>query len=293
MASDIYLNMFNRKIENFVKVFSNDSNSIFKKSDNSLLHPGEYGKYRERACIELLKFILKKDVDISDGFVITSKNSVSTQCDIIIYNSQTIKIISGGIARMFPIEEVRGIGEIKSNLNKTEFKNALIKLAKNKMLQDERIEVLAKKKFDDKTYNTIPTFLICNKLEFDLFKVDFKELYGDIPKKYWHNVILSIEDGFISYLLDFKKGNEKTIKILKENKFNLETVGIWPIPYKCFNDDIIENDDNIVLPDNNNKYNHIIQFCVNLANLISEVYIYEHDPIEYFGFNTDSPFLDD
>lgn len=43
-------------------------------------------------------------MDVSDGFIITSKNSISTQCDIIIYNSNTVPLISDGIARMFPIE---------------------------------------------------------------------------------------------------------------------------------------------------------------------------------------------
>ena len=42
-------------------------------------------------------------MDVSDGFIITSKNSISTQCDIIIYNSNTVPLISDGIARMFPI----------------------------------------------------------------------------------------------------------------------------------------------------------------------------------------------
>lgn len=285
MSSQVYKKILNRKIENFVEIFSNDSNKIFKKTDNTLIHPGEFGKYRERACKEILRIVLKKDVDISEGFIITSNNSISTQCDIIIYNADTVQLISNDIARMFPIEEVRAIGEIKSNLNKNDFKEALRKLANNKKLEDERCNTTIKKRYLSKTYDTVPTFLICNKFEFNYEKIKLEEIYEDIPRKYWHNAILSIEDGFISYVLDFRRGNENTINTLKENEFDVEKLGIWAYPYEYFRDDVIETRENVVYVDNKDKYSHIVNFFVNVASLVKDTYIYEHDPVEYLGLD--------
>lgn len=54
--------------------------------------------YKERCIKELLSFVSSKSVGISDGFLITSKNSVSTQCDIVMYDKDTIPLIDNGIA---------------------------------------------------------------------------------------------------------------------------------------------------------------------------------------------------
>lgn len=80
----------------------------------------------------LLRAILNKHVDISDGFVITADNEITTQCDVIVYNSEISPLIADGIAKMFPSEEVRMIGEMKSTLSKGEYIEALRKLANNK-----------------------------------------------------------------------------------------------------------------------------------------------------------------
>ena len=68
------------------------------------------------------------------------KNSVSTQCDIVMYDKDTIPLIDNGIAHFYPVEIVKGIGEVKSTLNKVEFTKALVKLARNKLLYQERKE---------------------------------------------------------------------------------------------------------------------------------------------------------
>jgi len=111
MASKVFQQIFDRHIAQFVGVYSEDGTAIFKDEKNKLIHPGEYGKYREESCKEVLRLILEKEVSVADGFVITSDNQVSTQCDIIVYNSKVSPFIADGIAKMFPAEEVRMIGE--------------------------------------------------------------------------------------------------------------------------------------------------------------------------------------
>ncbi|MGD9678722.1 MAG: hypothetical protein AB7V16_10315 [Vulcanibacillus sp.] len=47
MSSEIYKTILNRKIDNFKSMFSRDSNSIFRDQTNKMIHPGEFGMYRE------------------------------------------------------------------------------------------------------------------------------------------------------------------------------------------------------------------------------------------------------
>ena len=84
MASDIFRNLLEQKIDMFVSAFGEDANKFFKV-DNRLIHPLEYGMYKERCVRELLRYSLDKSEGISDGFLISTNNTISTQCDIIIY----------------------------------------------------------------------------------------------------------------------------------------------------------------------------------------------------------------
>lgn len=285
MASNIYINILNRKIENFVKMFSNDSNKIFKRNDTDLIHPGEYGKYRERVCIDILRLVLKKNVDISDGFIITANNNISTQCDIIIYNANTVPLITDGIAMMFPVEDVKAIGEIKSNLSKKDFKDTLRKMANNKKLQNDRRSPVMEKKYKGKEFDTIPSFLICNKLDFDYKNISLEEIYEDIPKKYWHNAILSIEDGFMTYGADFKRGNEKTIMSMKKKGLRMDKIVLWSYPYMSIKDDTFETIPRLVKIKPEDKYYHIVDFFIHISRLVEFAFTYEHDPVVYIDKN--------
>ena len=122
MPSEIYKKIFQRTLTEFVGTFSDDSNIIFKNQEEKLIHPGEYGRYREDACKNVLRLVLDKNAYVSDGFVISSSNAISTQCDIIVYNANVAPVVADGIARMFPAEEVRMIAEVKSILKKCELK---------------------------------------------------------------------------------------------------------------------------------------------------------------------------
>jgi len=73
--------------------------------------------YKEKCAKELLSFTTGKDIGISDGFAITSKNNICTQCELM-YQKDTLPLIDNGIVKFFPIEIIIGIGEVKSTLNK-------------------------------------------------------------------------------------------------------------------------------------------------------------------------------
>ncbi|MFR6019119.1 MAG: DUF6602 domain-containing protein [Paraclostridium sordellii] len=217
MSNKIFKAILDENIHFFKKSFSNTSKEIFyDEKTKKLIHPGEYGMYREDVVKDFLRLFIPGNLDIDDGFIITNDNSVSTQCDIIICDKSASPLIkTKNKQKFFPSETVVGIGEIKSTLSKNELATALNKLAKNKSLRkplnflnDKGFNNVVKcykhtNVYDDlNPYNHIFSFLICKKLNFNLDKIceEIDSLYDDeIPIKYRHNIILSLDDGILLY----------------------------------------------------------------------------------------------
>lgn len=294
MASKIYEQIFQRLISQFVGAFSEDSDSIFKDERNKLIHPGEYGRYREEACKSILGLLLGKDVCISDGFVITSNDTISTQCDIIVYNSDVAPVVADGFVKMFPAEEVRMFGEVKSTLSRAKFAEALQKMAENK-----RKIICGRGGLhhcptgrNAEVYNTVASFLICNKMNFDYSEIDFDEIYKDIDRQYWHNGILSIENATLIYALDFSRFPHEIKNRLADRGVNTNLVSSWEYPTYTQGDMIVNalpNCQNISVED---RYHHIKTFFAGMARCCRDVWIYSHDPAEYLGITMDSIFKD-
>ena len=141
MANWIYKKLMEEQIRRLVNSFD-ISEGIFKCDDNSLIHPGEFGTYRETICREFLSFFIPRSLGISTGFVISPDNEVSTQCDIIIFDENHTPLIQeGDKQRFFPIESVVAVGEIKSTVTKKELTSALVKLSKIKEMRQELTNV--------------------------------------------------------------------------------------------------------------------------------------------------------
>ncbi|ULN65329.1 hypothetical protein MID13_05860 [Vibrio gigantis] len=210
MTSQIFDSLLKEKINIFKSAFTSTAKEVFyDESKKRIFHNGEFGTYRETIVRDFLRFVVPSAYEISTGFVISSLDDISTQCDIIIYDANMTPIFEGADKqRFFPVETVHAIGEVKSTLNKSQFKGAINKLARNKALS-ERLHnppsIL--KKVNGLPYNPIehhmdliPSFLICQKLAFDIDKLSFNELYDDdIEYRHRHNFILSIEDGLFAY----------------------------------------------------------------------------------------------
>ena len=207
------------KVEQFVFDYLQDSKALYFDDDGNLIHPGEFGVYREKICIELLKNVVPMRLDFGTGFIIDAAGNVSHQCDIIIFDSNNTPLIENNEKqRFFPIECVVGVGEVKSDLTKTQLEEALRKLSNVKAM---RLNIEEKRrKIYESTNNThrdyLPlvnprdqlfTFLICDSLKFkkDNLVNELDGLYGEINKKLRHNMILSIRDGAFMYVEDEKK----------------------------------------------------------------------------------------
>ena len=290
MASRIFMQIFDRQIAQFTGLFSEDSSVIFKDEKKKLIHPGEYGKYREESCKSLLRTVLNRSVNISDGFIITSDDRITTQCDIIVYNANISPLIADGLARMFPAEEVRMIGEVKSSLNQQDFIDALRKMATNKRtILEGRCGLFSKPEGRTaETYNTIISFLVCNKLSFKYDELTNEKIYKEIDRKYWHNAILSVEDVAIDYIFEYTDLSEKTKKkLIEEKNINIDYVAAYGYPRTFFQTEsqteIINHRSNHIHIQTNNKYAHIRRFFVTLSSCCSDVWVYTHDPITYLG----------
>jgi hypothetical protein len=211
VGSKIFQQLLLEQIEIFRNSFSNVSKLLFSdEKQGKLIHPGEYGSYREAIVKDFLKFVVPLNLDISQGFIINPNDEISTQCDIVIYDARVTPLIqSESRQRFFPVETVCAIGEIKSVLSKQDFKEAINKLTKVKK-QRENIgtKTIIRKAIPGDynpeicPYDQLFTFIVCQKLDFNIQNIasEINQLYDiNLPGRYKHNLILSLEDGLLLY----------------------------------------------------------------------------------------------
>lgn len=211
MSNDIFDALLREKTDVFKAAFSTVSTEVFyDPTTKRLRHAGEYGMFREAIVKDFLRFVVPRSLDMSTGFVITSMNDVSTQCDIVIFDSRMTPLYQeGDRQRFFPIESIFCIGEVKSTLSRSQLGDALNKLAKTKALGDRISNPTIIRKspqgdFDpvNHPYDLVPSILICQKLDFDLTGIETQldALYEPaVQHRHKHNLILSVEDGLLSY----------------------------------------------------------------------------------------------
>lgn len=215
MASTIFQELLATKIDSFKSIFTNAKDVFYDANKKKIIHPGEFGRYREQIVKDLLSFFLPPTMGISSGFVIDSYDNVSTQCDVIIYDKEeTPDIYSSYEQKFIPIETVLLAGEIKSNINDvSKLKEYLSKLSQFKQLRKNVKNPDIKKPGKDQ----IGTFLICKKLP-NKFNYDNSLLYSDSNKANKHNLILSIDDGLYAFadgqgvLLPYPTNHDKYVK---------------------------------------------------------------------------------
>ncbi|OUL26805.1 hypothetical protein BV378_12355 [Nostoc sp. RF31YmG] len=208
---NIFESLLIEQIEIFKNSYLSTSRKLFyDESVGALIHPGEFGIYRENIVKNFLRFFIPENLKIDQGFLINTHGEISTQCDIVIYDASVTPLIrSSELQRFFPVETACAIGEVKSVLSKADLKKALIKLSKVKAMREKILSPVCIKRntqgrFDPigYPYDQIATFLICQKLDFDLKNMPAEMLlmYEDqVEYRHRHNLILSIKDGIFYY----------------------------------------------------------------------------------------------
>lgn len=263
-----------------------ESKHLFQNKNvkNNLLHPGEYGFYRERACKDFLKFILPNKFKVGDGFIINSFDKETTQCDLIIYESDITPVIKiDDHTRFFPCESVLAIGEVKSSLKKDDLFKCLKKLATNKQIRKIRNDSLVINTVEsnpENCFSDLFTFLICESIESfnENLKNELLDFYTreNIPAKYQHNFILSLNDGYIGYKLTKENLEYLKLKISDYSFFDSIKDHIQWFP--AFNDEIVLSP---TIVKNSSTHHHI--FTSTLTNFLKNSITYYPDPTFYLS----------
>lgn len=121
-----------------------DSNSLeyqksialeFKATKNRIryligsTHWGEDGRYKEVILMNFLKRFLPNNIEVGTGFIKDGDN-ISTQIDIIIYNSSLPLYFKENDFIIVQPKSVLGIVEVKSNPNRNKIAEAIFKASK-------------------------------------------------------------------------------------------------------------------------------------------------------------------
>jgi hypothetical protein len=212
MGNDVFDSLFRERANLFRSAFAAVATEVFfDPATTRLRHSGEYGMYREAIVRDFLKFIVPRALEVSTGFIITTLNDVSTQCDIVVFDPRLTPLYQeGDRQRFFPVESAFCVGEVKSKLSRQEFAEALNKLAAIKAL-GERIAhpAIAGRQSHapfnptDIPYDLPASILICQRLSFSLesIKDELDNLYEPgVLHRHKHNMILSVEDGLLAYM---------------------------------------------------------------------------------------------
>ncbi len=198
--------IYKLKIQQFVYEFSTWSKNQYMDQEGNLIHAGEFGMMREEIVKKIIATVLPERYGIGTGFIITPCNQVSTQCDLIVYDKFSAPTLCiNDSYRFYPIDCVVAVIEVKSNISKSELKQALIKLKKIKKL---RMSLNGRPKKGCEGLQTnldsedrLPTFLICNKFTFEMPLNKFSDFYENNKDEMFlmHNMILSVEEGVYLY----------------------------------------------------------------------------------------------
>lgn len=217
-AGNAFQALLDEKMRVFADAFCNGSRQLFVDERGALVHPGEFGVYREAITMDYLRAFTPQRMAVDSGFVVTASGRISNQCDIVIYDRSVTPLLQNdNRQRFFPVESVCAIGEVKSMLSLADLKTALLKLAGVKFLRDTVQEPTyvhcVKEEARASRYephlderDQIVTFLLCEAFSFDIAEKMEEVLscyvqdHPMYPSNLRHNFILSIQDGLLTYL---------------------------------------------------------------------------------------------
>lgn len=284
MPSTIFTALLDEKIRGFVSAFDQTAQHVFyDETTKRLRHTGEFGTYRESIVRDFLRFFIPGRLDIHTGFLITATDAVSTQCDIVAYDSKNTPLIENGERqRFFPVESACAVGEIKSALSKADLKNALNKLARIKALREQipSPAIIRRDRqgpFDPQNYayDQLPSFLICQRFDFDFTTLpgEVETFYeADVLRRHWHNLVLSLHDGLLLYY----DNNHKSMMFPE--------IAGRIIPGGLTGHETLPN--RLMLPDKD-PLSHIRLFCSYIFLLTSSVTVLYPDVSSYMSPSSD------
>lgn len=184
--SNYYLNeIINQQIYKFSLDFCHWAPKLFAHEKKPLIHTGEFGMYREEVARTFLRNVVSKKFEVNHGFILNpheGNEGISTQCDIVIYDKISTPFFEDGSAKFFPMETVVAIGEVKSDLNKTELATALNKLAAVKKKKETLTDV-----------TTLSRFQLDAHFEDEIKKYE-RVFFDKVPCQFWNQATPTFKD---------------------------------------------------------------------------------------------------
>ncbi|WP_229767942.1 DUF6602 domain-containing protein, partial [Vibrio cholerae] len=200
LANKIIENLLARNFTDFEFAFQ-QAETLYANERGELFHKLEYGEYRERVLLRLLKSILPARFDIGSGFIVNADGNVSTQCDLIIYDKNEMPTLESDYGqRFFPVEAVVGVGEVKSKitciskLNEYLEKLSSVASIKNKIHDAVKVNELNYKFCPIDPKDGIFTFIVCAEFDFNLSTDKIVENHAVMNRV---NCVLSVKDGIL------------------------------------------------------------------------------------------------
>ncbi|MEZ8042464.1 DUF6602 domain-containing protein [Vibrio sp. 1F263] len=209
MASKILQSIAKDKLDNLFQAYNTSHKVFWDENKKKLLHPGEYGEFREKAARELISLFIPQTMKVDEGFIITSQGEVSSQCDLIVYDPNSCpNLVSAAHQKFFPIECVIAVGEIKSDIScASNMTKVLNKLAKTKKLKESIPNPVTYRSFDNRHFcpthrelDQIFTFVLAKSIP-DMPEGGFK-YNQNILHRHQHNFIVGMKGGHACYKKD-------------------------------------------------------------------------------------------
>ncbi len=125
--------MSKRKFELYQQSISDEFKAIQDRVRNIIgsSHWGEEGRYKEIIFMNIIRRFLPKHLSVGSGFVISPNDELSTQIDIIIYDSRFPLIFSESDFVICSYQNVVGIIEIKTKIYLNQLEEIIEKAHRN------------------------------------------------------------------------------------------------------------------------------------------------------------------
>ncbi|EKD79721.1 MAG: hypothetical protein ACD_40C00331G0004 [uncultured bacterium] len=166
-------------------------------------HYAERGAETEDLLKVFLNRVLPKRFSADTGLVIDLENNISSQTDVIIYDSYNSPIYrTGSRLLILPSDNVASVIEVKSNLNKVELKDAAKKVASVKCLKKTPLTdldqpVTFSPLVTTKTYGVV--FAYESETSLETLAENLKEINKKYPSDQWIDLIVVLDKGVVGY----------------------------------------------------------------------------------------------
>lgn len=194
-------------IEKLFQLGAQSLKDDFERIRKSMPHHGVAGQEIENLLINFLNEHLPRRFAAVSGLVIDNANSLSKQCDVLIYDAENSPVYrAGSVGQVLPSDSIASVIEVKSKLTKDELEDAAEKIASVKKLQRNPITNLDQPvNFSNFIFNNClgVVFAYDSKTSLKTLAKNLKEINKKLPRALWIDAIVVLGKGMISYGVQF------------------------------------------------------------------------------------------